>query len=296
MRHVASDPLLFPDAPQSVSGVPFTDHARRLAALDERVRKAAAAAWETGTLPAAEDVLGELSDTPAWLSLRELRAALQADGGEAELGALGTEEGEGDAEAPPLTVPELSAALALAQRLLSRQRDETRYYKEQAASLRAAAAAAPHTEGSLAALAAARLELARTRELLTAVSAERDALRVRLQAAEEEGAPSMQGAPPRSRGHSGLLRAAAEELAAHAAAREAAAIAADEALHIASQHAQVKAAAADGAGSSLPVAGELPPRPAPRKNSAGDGGAAAARVRARMLSLSGEQDGTRSAE
>lgn len=163
------------------------------------------------------------------------------------LGALTLAEApvEDPAQGPPLSLRELNAALALCQQLLARQRDETEHWRAEAGALKAS-----------------RLELARTREVLTHVCAERDALRVRLQDVADGAAPLP--TEVRREGHSGLLRAAAEEMKAHSAAREAAAIAAEEALCVAQAHASATTQSA------------------------------AERLRARMLS--GEQDGQRSAE
>jgi hypothetical protein len=269
---------------QSVSGVSLADSVRQLNALDERVRAAASAAWSGELSKPVDDLLGGLS-------LISTGAASASADTDASLFAV---NGESSAQ-------ELSSALALAQQLLARQRAETQHWRSEAARWHAEAAGADGAAGSVnpfsgdaqpespgIALASARLELARTRELLTQVSAERDALRVRLMALQEMGYHQPAAAASthsRQRGHSGLLRAAAEELAAHSAAREAAAVAATQAAAFVIRV---------GGGVNADGGGGLD-SPTTRSKLSGGGDSpseSAARVRERMLRLSGENPQT----
>ena len=277
LAHSARTTDPFNARPQSVSAEALTESVRQLAAFDERVRAAASAAWTE--LPSSS----LLKSTPT-----QPPAGTQAAWEEQQSGAA-----SGDSR-------ELSSALALAQQLLARQRAETEHWKSEADRWKAAAVttsanADESPDSPVAALAAARLELARSRELLTQVSAERDALRIRLMAVQEMGytapahAPGQQpGAGGRQRGHSGLLRAAAEELAAHAAAREAANVAADQAsalvAAVSSRH-----SLPEGEASAL-GGGDISPTLGGRKHSAGSSAESAARLRERMLRQTGEDD------
>lgn len=269
--------------PQSVSADALTESVRQLAAFDERVRAAASAAWTE--LPSAS----LLKSVPTQPPLGTPNDA----GGAAAWEEQHSGAASGDSR-------ELSSALALAQQLLARQRAETEHWKSEAerwrlASATTGASADESPDSPVAALAAARLELARSRELLTQVSAERDALRIRLMAVQEMGyaapahVPGQPGA--RQRGHSGLLRAAAEELAAHAAAREAANVAADEASALVAAVSARPSMGAVAEGEGNVVGGGDSPTLGGRKHSAGSPAESAARLRERMLRQTGEDEG-----